>query len=113
MPGCKSSLPTRTRLWHGPLVEIWLMLATLRSDKQSDVAVLGALRNIIMDVRTVVGADPRYCAAAALFPGHRAVWGAARKNGPCLSHTLPQDYAFFALCREAGGHMGDPAHDFA
>ena len=29
MLGCKSSLPTRTRLWHDPLVEVWLMLARM------------------------------------------------------------------------------------
>ena len=67
--GCKSSLPTRTRLWHDPLVEVWLMLARmaglscgkdvrnlmLHSGKRPDVDILGALRNIITDVRTVVG----------------------------------------------------------
>ena len=42
----------------------------LHSGKRPDVAILGALRSIITDVRTVVGADPRYCAAAAVFPGH-------------------------------------------
>jgi len=67
---------------------------------------------IITDVRTVVGADPRYCAAAALFPGHGAIWGAARKNGAWLCHTMPQGGAFFALCHEAGGRMGDSAYDF-
>ena len=84
MLGCKSSLPTRTRLWRDPLVEVWLMLAriaglscgkevrnlVLHSGKRPDVAILGALRSIITDVRTVVGADPRYCADAAVFPGH-------------------------------------------
>ena len=67
---------------------------------------------IITDVRTVVGADPRYCAAAALFPGHGAIWGAARKNEAWLRHTMPQGDVFFALCHEAGGHMGDSAYDF-
>jgi len=53
----------------------------LHFGKRPDVAIiLGALRRIITNVRTVVGADPRYCAAAALFPGHGAVWGAMRKN---------------------------------
>ena len=126
MLGCKSSLPTRTRLWHDPLVEVWLMLARmaglscgkevrnlmLHSGKRPDVAILGALRNIVTDVRTVVGADLRYCAAAALFPGHGAVWGAARKNEAWLRHTMPQGDVFFALCHEAGGHMGDSAYDF-
>jgi len=56
--------------------------------------------------------DPRYCAAAALFPGHGTVWGAARENRAWLSHTMPQDDVFFALYHEAGGHMGDSAHDF-
>ena len=42
----------------------------LHSGKRPDVAILGALRSIITDVRTVVGADPRYCADAAVFPGH-------------------------------------------
>ena len=92
MLGCKSSLPTRTCLWHDPLVEVWLMLARvagllcgkevrnpmLRSGKRPDVAILGALRGIITVFRTVVGAGPRYCAAAVVFPGHGAVWGAMR-----------------------------------
>jgi len=87
MLGCKSSLPTRTRLWHGPLVKVWLMLAQmaglscgkevrnlmLHSGKRPDVVILGALRSIITDVRTVVGADPRYCAAAAVFLGERGL----------------------------------------
>jgi len=84
----------------------------LHSGKRPDLAILGALCNIITGVRTVVGADPRYCAAAALFPGHGAVWGATRKNGAWLDHTMPQGDAFFALCHEAGGHMGDFAYDF-
>ena len=44
----------------------------LHSGKRPDVAILGALRNINTDVRTVVGADPRYCADAAVFRGHGA-----------------------------------------
>jgi len=75
----------------------------LHSGKRPDVAILGALRNIITDVRTVVGADPRYCAAAAIFPGHGADWGAMRKNEAWLDHTSPQGDTFFALCHEAGG----------
>ena len=53
MLGCMSSLPTRTRLWHDPLVEAWLMLARmaglscakkvrnlmLHSGKRPDVAI--------------------------------------------------------------------------
>ena len=39
----------------------------LHSGKRPDVAIFGALRNIITDVRTVVGADPGYCADAAVF----------------------------------------------
>jgi len=74
-----------------------------------DVAILEALRNTITDVRTVVGADPRYCAAATVFPGHGA---AMRKNEAWLDHTTPQGDAFLALCHEAGGHMGDSAYDF-
>ena len=86
MLGCKSSLPTRTRLWHGPLVEVWLMLARmaglscgkevrnlmLHSGKRPDVAILGALRGIIKDVRTVVGAGPRYWGRTGLdYSGNR------------------------------------------
>ena len=84
----------------------------LHSGKRPDVAILGALRSIITDVRTVVSADQRYCAAAALFPGHRAVWGAMRKNETWLGRTMPQGDAFFALCHEAGGQIGDSSYDF-
>ena len=110
MLGCKTSLPTRTRLWHDPLVEVWLMLSRMaglscgkevrnlmmNSGKRPDVAILGALRSIITDVRTVVGADPRYCADAAVFPGHGALWGAMRKNKAWLGHTIPQGGALYA-----------------
>ena len=34
-----------------------------------------------------------------------------RKNEAWLDHTMPQGDAFFALCHEAGGHMGDSAHE--
>ena len=69
----------------------------LNSGKRPDVAILGALRNIITDVRTVVGAGPRYCADAAVFPGHGALWGAMRKNEAWLDYTIPQGDAFYAL----------------
>ena len=63
MLGCKSSLPTRSRLWHGPLAEVWLVLSRvaglscrkevrnlmLHSGKRPDVAILGAFRsNLIL-----------------------------------------------------------------
>ena len=84
----------------------------LHSGKIPDVAIFRACHNIIRDIRTVVGADSRYCAAAALFPGHGAVWGAARKKEAWLSHTMAQQGdVFYALCHEAGGRMGDSAHD--
>jgi len=83
----------------------------LHSGKRPDVAILGALRSITAGVRTVVGADPRYC-AAAVFPGHGAVWGAMRKNEAWLEHTITQGGAFYALYHEAGGRMGDFAYDF-
>ena len=59
--------------WQGPLEERGV--------------ILGALRNIITDARTVLGADPRYCADAAVFPGNGALWGAMRKNEARLDHT--------------------------
>ena len=67
---------------------------------------------IITDVRTVVGADPRYCADAPISPGHGALWGAMRKNLAMLDHTISQGDAFYALYHEAGGRMGDSAYDF-
>ena len=82
------------------------------SGKRPDVAILGALHSITTDVRTVVGTDPKYCAAAAVFPGCGAVWGAMRKDEAWLGQTMPQGDAFFALCHEAGGHMGGSAYDF-
>ena len=39
---------------------------------------------------------------AALFPGHGAVWGAARKN----EASMPQGGGFFALCHEAYDFLG-------
>jgi len=35
-----------------------------------------------------------------------------RKNEAWLDHTIPQGDAFYALCHEAGGHMGSSAYDF-
>jgi len=35
-----------------------------------------------------------------------------RKNEALLDHAIPQGDAFYALCHEAGGHMGDSAYDF-
>ena len=35
-----------------------------------------------------------------------------RKNEAWLDHTIPQGEAFYALCHEAGGRMGDSAYDF-
>jgi len=84
----------------------------LCSGKRPDVAFLGALRNIITDFWTVVGADLRYCADAAVFPGHGALRDTMRKNGAWLDHTISQGGAFYALCHEAGGRMGESAYDF-
>jgi len=35
-----------------------------------------------------------------------------RKNGAWLGHFMPQGDAFFTLCHEPGGYMGDSAYDF-
>jgi len=89
--GCKVMLPLRTKLWHDPLVQVWRMLARmaglscgkevsnlmLHSGKRPDVVLFPHRFNILFDVRTVAGADSRYCCAAALNPGYGAVWGAA------------------------------------
>ena len=40
----------------------------LHSGKRPDVVLFQYLFNILIDVRTVAGADPRYCRAAALNP---------------------------------------------
>ena len=68
------------------------------------------LFNILIDVRAVVGADPRYCCGAALNPGHGAVWGAAWKNEAWLSHTRSQGGAFIPICHEVGGRQGAQAN---
>jgi len=48
------------------------------------------------------------------FPWARGPLGcyAMRKNEAWLDHTIPQGDAFYALCHEAGGRMGDSAYDF-
>ena len=58
------------------------------------------------------GVHLTYFAAAAVFPGHGALWGAMRKNEAWLDHTTAQGGAFYALYHEAGGRMGDSAEDF-
>ena len=99
--GCKGMLPLRTKLWHDPLVQVWHMPARmaglscgkevsslmLHSGKRPDVVLFQHLFSILIGVRAVAGADPRYCFAAALNPEHGAVWGAVRKNETLLSHT--------------------------
>ena len=65
---------------------------------------------MFIDVRTVAGADPRYCRAAALNPGHGAVWGAVRKNEAWLSHTRQQGDMFIPICQEVGGRKGAQAN---
>ena len=123
--GCKGMLPLRTKLWHDPLVQVWHMLARmaglscgkevsnlmLHSGKRPDVVLFQFLFNILIDIRTVAGADPRYCRAAALNPGHGAVWGAARKNEAWLGHTRPQGDTFIPICHEVGGRQGVQAND--
>ena len=83
----------------------------LHSGKRPDVALFQFLFNILIDVRTGAGAPPRYCRAAALNPGHGAVWGAARKNEAWLGHTRPQGVTCIPICHEAGGRQGVHAND--
>ena len=83
----------------------------LHSGKRPDVVLFQHLFNTLIDVRTVAGADPRYCCAAALNPGHGAVWGAARKNEAWLNQTLLQGDTFIPICHEVGGRQGAQAND--
>ena len=124
--GCKGVLPVWTKLWHDPLVKVWHMPARvaglscgkevsnlmLHSGKRPDVALFQHLFNTLIDVGTVAGADPRYCCAAALNPGHGAVWGAARKNEAWLDHTRLQEGTFMPFCHEVGGRQGAQANGF-
>ena len=77
--------------------------------KRPDVAIFMGLYNILIDVRTIAGADPRYCAEAALTAGHGAVFGANQKNGAWLAQTQSQGDKFVPACHEAGGAIGEPA----
>ena len=83
----------------------------LHSGKWPDVALFQHLFNILIDVRTVVGANPRYCCATALNPGHGAVWGAARKNEAWLNQTRRQGGTFMPICHEVGSRQGAQAKD--
>jgi hypothetical protein len=88
--GCKLMLPLRTKHWHGQPAKMWHQLAKMsgrsrgsevtnlmvNSSKRADVALYKSLCNVLTDVRTIAGGDPRYCCAAALSPGHSAAWGA-------------------------------------
>jgi hypothetical protein len=124
--GCKRMLSLRTRLWHDPLVQTWHGLAKMaglscgsevynlmaNSGKRPDVAIFKDLYNIITDVRTIAGADARYCSTAASIPGHGAVWGAAQKNDAWLELAQRQGDTFVPLCHEAGGRLGAQAVAF-
>jgi len=123
--GCKKMLSLRTRLWHDPLVQIWHSLAKLaglscgsevrnlmlNSGKRPDVVIFRDLYNILTDVRTIAGADSRYCSTAAQTPGHGAAWGAIQKNAAWSELALSQGDTFFPLCSEAGGRHGTQALD--
>ena len=124
--GCKRMLSLRTRLWHDPLVQVWHSLAKMvglscgaevynlmvNSGKRPDVAIFKDLYNIITDVRTIAGADSRYCSTAASIPGHGAAWGACQKNHDWLLLALSQGDTFLPLAHEAGGRLGAQALDF-
>jgi hypothetical protein len=121
--GCKAMLHLRTVLWHDPVVLQWYNAARMagsscghevydlmaHSGKRPDVAIFMGLYNILIDVRTIAGADPRYCAEAALTAGHGAVWGASQKNDAWLAQTQSQGDKFVPACHEAGGSIGEPA----
>lgn len=118
--GCKLMLPLRTKLWHDPLVQMWHQLAKMsgqscgsevtnlmvNSNKRADVVLYKGLYNVLTDVRTIAGSDPRYCCAAALSPGHGAAWGAVQKDAAWLAQARSQGDTFFALCHEVGGRAG-------
>ena len=123
--GCKElgMLPVRTKLWHDPLVQVWHMLARmagllcgkevsslmLHSGERPEVVLFQHLFNTLIDVRTVVGADPRCCCAGALNSGHGAARGAARKNEAWLKQTRRQGGTFMPICHEVSGRQGAQA----
>ena len=123
--GCKGVLPMRIKLWHDPLVQVWHMPARmaglscgkevsslmLHSGKRPDVVLFQHLFNTLIDVRTVAGADPRSCCAAALNPGHGAVWGAARKTGRGSTTPGHKGARSSPICHEVGGRQGAQAND--
>ena len=59
----------------------------VNSNKRADVVLYKGLYNVLTDVRTIAGGDPRYCCAAALSPGHGAAWGAVQKNAAWLAQA--------------------------
>ena len=75
----------------------------VNSKKRADVVLYMGLYNVLTDVRTIAGGDPRYCCAAALSPGHGAAWGAVQKDTAWLAQARSQGGTFFALCHEVGG----------
>ena len=77
---------------------------TLSSIREGSVS-----SNFVLPKRTVVdpcgpfmrppppyhrGGGPTYCSSAALVPGHRAVWGAAQRNGALLQLAHSQGSPF-------------------
>ena len=116
--GCKGMLPMRTKLWHDALVQVWHMPARmaglscgkevsnlmLHSGKRTDVALFQHLFSTHIDVRTVAGADPRYCCAAALNPGHGACVGCrAEERGVAQPHPVARGHVYPHLPRGGGG----------
>jgi len=95
MLGCKSSLPTRTRLWHGPLVEVWLMLGPL--------GVLCGRTEPGLIVPCRKAASSSRCAKA---PPSRTVGGTARSpasSAPKPSASSPRTWAEAVLAVQGRG----------
>ena len=69
----------------------------VNSNKRADVVLFKGLYNVLTDVRTIAGGDPRYCCAAALSPGHSAAWGAVQKDAEWLAQARSQGDTFRPL----------------
>ena len=119
-------LPLRTKLWHDPLVQMWHQLAKMsgqscgsevtnlmvNSNKRADVVLYKGLYNVLTDVRTIAGSDPRYCCAAALSPGHGAAWGAVQKDAAWLAQARSQGDTFSPSATRWGGALASAARFF-
>ena len=115
----------RTKLWHDPMVRVWLYLmrgAGIRCDKELQGVVIGSGKRpdivvpathgsaeVWYDFRTCTPTSASNCKRAAMEPGYAARRGNELKDDKYAENAHAQDAHFVPLSVEVFGNFGDPA----